>query len=222
VVDLCNIVNKLTGCEASESISESKDPKARYARMEINLYTPLVDKEYHWSGSFIGVAAITGGATCTIKLDYLGAKSINLREVQQIKGNFDRIYLTTDGEGGILHFYICQSMETVINPDETTVFSGTVRSCAKNSQNYVRRISETYSYKANQLKIRNTHAVNGVDIGYVPILGDLPSAADFRDWGWRLVAQEVVELSKVDLRSIGYVSAVDDASAHLRFMSSLE
>jgi hypothetical protein len=217
--ELCNLINKVTGCDIPEVVS--KDIKGRYSRIRISLYEPFTDKEFHLTGSFIGVASITGGGTCEIRLDHVHAEVINLREIKEIKSRFDKIYITSDGWGGFLTLYICQSMETIIDAEKETVFTGTLRNYSRNSQNYVRRVSETWFYKANRFKIRNTHAVNGVDIGYVPFTADLPDAASFRAYAFRLIAQDVLELTEVQLKGIGFISAVDDASATLKMMGSM-
>jgi hypothetical protein len=121
MTDLCSIFNKITGCEVSEDVGplnlKSKDPKARYSRIIVNLDEAFIDKEYYLAGSFIGVVSVTGGASCTIKLDYIRSGVIDLREVKEIKAQFNKLYITTDGIGGALTLYVCQAMETVIEPE---------------------------------------------------------------------------------------------------------
>jgi hypothetical protein len=214
--DLCNIVNRLTGC--TEDVS--KDPKARYSRISISLYEAFTDRELHLAGNFIGVAYITGGGTCEIKLDYEHANKINLREIEGIKGNFSKIYATSNGKGGFCYLYICQAMETTINPKKASVFTHTVRTVVRNSTNIVRRVQDDYHRYANRIQIRNTHAVNGVDFGYVPI-DSIPDTADFRNDGYRLIAQDAIAFTEVDLYSLGFVSTIDDASVTLKMIATM-
>ena len=222
MADLCSIFNKITGCETREDIIPSKDPKARYSRIRIRLYDSFTDKEFYLSGSFIGVASITGGATCQLRLDHIHAEEINLREVEEIRSNFNRIYITTDGAGGVVTLYICQSMETIISADKKTVFTGLCNNYSYVSTNTVRRVSPNYHYKANRIRIRNTHATYAVELGTIISKTSVPSTAIFRSWSYRLIAQEAIEFTHVDLFHMGFVSTVDDAHVNLKMMASLE
>lgn len=220
MVDLCKIVDTLTGCGAPERIITSKDPKGRYSRISVNLEEAYTDEEYHLAGNFIGVSFISGGGSCIVKLDYIGSQGISLREVQTIKSAFDRLYITSDGNGGTAILYICQAMETLISPNVETPWQGVLRNYSLISTNIVRRVDD-WHHKANTFKIRNTDAANGVDIGYVPYTGDLPATSDFRDISYRLIAQAEMELTEVDLMGIGFVSTNDDAHAQLKMMGSM-
>jgi hypothetical protein len=212
--DLCNLVNKITGCDVSENRVISKDPKARYSKIDISLDSVLTDHELYLAGSFIGVAGVTGSGTCEIKLDYIRSAKLDLRVIEEIKADFTRIYLTSNGKGGTCSLYICQAMETTLKPVKNP-FLGIMFNYAYNSKNYVRRLHETAHRRHTQLMIRNTDAVHGVDFAMF-IEGE--SAADFRVGAWRLVAQESLTLHDADMYTIGYCSAVDDASAYIKVL----
>lgn len=210
----CDIFNEITRCGTPESIIPSKDPKARYSKISIPLDAPLTDKEFYLAGSFIGVSSITGNGTCEIKLDYVRSAKLDLRQIEEIKADFSRIYFTSNGNGGTCTLYICQAMETSLKP-VANPFLGITFSYKYNTQNYVRRLHETAHRRMTQLLIRNTHAVNGVDLGFFE---EGASADDFRGWAWRLVAQDDLVLHNIDMYTIGYCSTVDDASVELRIM----
>lgn len=214
MADLCTIFNKITGCETPKDIVASKDPKAQYSKIDISLDTSYTDKELYLAGSFIGIAGVTGSGTCEIKLDYIHSAKLDLRVVEEIKANFTRIYLTSNGNGGTCSLYICQAMETTLKPVKNP-FLGVMFNYAYNSKNYVRRLHETAHRRHTQLMIRNTHAVNGIDFAMF-IEGE--SAADFRIGAWRLVAQESLTLHDVDMYTVGYCSAVDDAPVYIKVL----
>lgn len=212
--DLCDIFAKITGCETSVNQIVSKDPKARYSQIKIPLDASLTDKEFSLAGSFIGVASITGNGTCEIKLDYTRSAKLDLRQIEEIKANFSRIYVTSNGNGGTCTLYICQAMETSLKAVANT-FLGITFNYKYNTQNYVRRLHETAHRRMTQLLIRNTHATYGVDLGFFE---EGASADDFRGWAWRLLAQDDLVLHNIDMYDIGYCSTVDDASVELRIM----
>jgi hypothetical protein len=217
--DLCTIFNKITGCDVPRAEISSKDPKARYSKIEISLGASCEDKELYLSGSFIGVSYLSGGGSCEIKLDYIAAQKIDLRQVRQIRANFSKIYFTCDGHGGLCRIYVCQAMETTIDPSNQSPYSGTVWSASKNSTNIVRRITDYGHVKVNRIKIRNTHATYGVDLGFVS-KASIPDTAYFRSYGYRLIAQDDIEFTELDLYGMGFVSTVDDSPVTLKMVAT--
>lgn len=215
--DWCSAINQMFGCNIRET--PSKDPKARYSQIRIPLNASYTDKELYLSGSFIGVAAITGGGTCEIKLDYTAAQKINLRQVREIKANFTKIYVSSDGHGGACYLYICKAMETTIDPNNVTIYSGTLLSISKNSTNIVRRVTATSHHKVSRIKIRNTHATYGVDLGFVSRTS-IPDTAYFRTYGYRLIAQDDIEFTEIDTWGLGFVSTVDDNHVNLKMIAT--
>lgn len=215
----CDVIDKLTGCDPTQI--PSKDPKARYSRIHISLETSYTDKELYLAGSFIGVAYISGGGSCEIKLDYIASQKINLREIEGIRANFNKIYVTSNGRGGECYLYICQSMETLITTKKTSTFTHTVHSISKWSTNTVKRVTGTGMHLyANRIKIRNTHATYGVEFGYIPF-DSIPDTATFRLNSYRLVAQDDIEFTEIDLLGMGFVSTVDDAYVELKMIATM-
>ena len=222
MADLCSIFNKITGCETREDIIPSKDPKARYSRITIPLNVAFTDKEYHLAGSFIGVVSVTGGGSCTIRLDYLHSGQINLREIETIKSKFNKLYITTDGNGGVLTLYICQSMETIISPETKTAYTGMVLSMAGETGNDVLRlIDSSYGFHLTEVTIRNANFTRDAEIGWIPFTGGLPNRADFLTWSFRLIPKMQTTLVEVDAAGIGYCSTVVGAPANLKIIGSI-
>jgi hypothetical protein len=215
--DWCDVINQMFGCDTKEILS--KDPKARYSKIKIPLDTLYTDKELYLAGSFIGVAAITGGGTCDIKLDYINSGKINLRQVREIKANFSKIYASSDGHGGNCYLYVCKAMETIINPNNVTKYTGTVYNISKNSTNIVKRCSDSHVI-VNRIQIRNTHATYGIDLGIVP-RDSIPDTAYFRSYGYRLIAQDDISFTELDLHSLGFVSTVDDDPVTLKMIATV-
>lgn len=207
--DLCSIFNKITGCETPEGIVPSKDPKARYSRITVSLDEALTDKEFHLAGSFLGVVSVMGGASCTIKLDYIHSGVIDLREVKEIKANFNKLYITTDGTGGALILYVCQYMETAIEPETKTAYSGiTYSDVGYTTDNVLRLANASSGLMFEQLIIRNANALGDGEIGYVHPTKALPNRAVFVTSSFRLIPKSHYTLTKVNPASIGFCSTV--------------
>jgi hypothetical protein len=223
MTDLCTIFDKITGCETLEDVGPSKDPKARYSRITIDLNEAFIDKEYYLAGSFIGVVSVTGGASCSIKLDYERSGVLNLREIKSIKANFNKLYITTDGVGGKVILYICQSMEAQIAPETKDIFTGMVFSVAANTANDVQRlIDSSYGFHLSEVTIRNAHLVNDAEIGWVHFTDTVPSRAEFLAWSFRLLPKMQTTLVKVNAAGIGYCSTVAGNHANLKIIGSIE
>jgi hypothetical protein len=226
--DLCTIFNKITGCEVSEDVGplnlKSKDPKARYSRNTISLAEPFNDKEYHLAGSFLGVVSVTGGASCTIKLDYIHSGVIDLREVKEIKAHFNKLYITTDGTGGVLTLYVCQAMETVIEPETKNIYTGMIYSNAPDTENDVQRLEEaSMGFHLSSVIIRNAQPAlgNDAEIGYVPFTGTLPNRAIFTAYSFRLIPKSHYTLTKVNAAGLGYCSTVEGNHANLKIIGTI-
>jgi hypothetical protein len=225
--DLCSIFNKITGCEVSEDVepSKSKDPKARYSRITISLNEAFTDKEYYIAGSYLGVVSVTGGASCTIKLDYERSGIIDLREIESIRANFNKLYITTDGIGGELILYICQSMVAQIKPETKNIYTGMVYSAAGNTADDVNRLEDaSYGFHLSQVIIRNAQPTlgNDAEIGWIPFTGALPARADFLNWSFRLIPKSHYTLTKLNAAGLGYCSTVAGNPANLKIIGTIE
>lgn len=226
MTDLCTIFNKITGCETSGSLEalNSKEPKARYSRITVNLDEAFIDKEYYLAGSYLGVVSVTGGASCTIKLDYERSGVIDLREIESIKANFNKLYITTDGTGGELTLYICQSMEAQIKPETKNIYTGMVYSYAPDTENDVLRLEDSsLGFHLSSVIIRNAQPSlgNDAEIGYVPFTGTLPNRATFTAYSFRLIPKSHYTLTKVNAAGLGYCSTVEGNHANLKIIGTI-
>jgi hypothetical protein len=215
--DLCDLVNKVTGCAPDIKIEKIK--KASFYRVEISLENARDNEKLSIAGEYLTVGKIHGYASCKIRLNHSNAPLLDLREVREFEGHFDDIFFTTDGYGHKCVLYIATSLNTKVHVSTPLKYDGGALTGALNTQNYVRRFTEE-EYIMNEFNLRNTHAVNGFEIGVIP-RETLPDIAYFRDYSWRIVAQETFKLSKINLRTLGFASTVDDASVNLKYMGSI-
>lgn len=215
--DLCNLVNKLTGCEADIKIE--KIHKASYYRVKISLDEPLDNVKLPIAGEYLTVGKIHGYASCKIRLNHSASTLLDLREVREFEGHFEDIWFTTDGYGYECVLYIATSLNTKVHVSTPLKYDGGALSGALNTQNYVRRFTED-EYIMNDFHLRNTHAANSFEIGVVSRTS-LPEIGYFRDYSWRILAQEDFGLTKINLRTLGFASTVDDASVNLKYVGSI-
>ena len=80
--------------------------KGYYSRVNISLNNPEREKELHLAGDYLTIITITGSGSCEIKLNHRHSQSIDLREVSEISGAFETLFLTTDGGGGVCTAFI--------------------------------------------------------------------------------------------------------------------
>ena len=215
--DLCNLVTKLTGCEADVKIE--KIHKASYYRIKISLNEVLDNVKLSIAGEYLTVGKIHGYASCKIRFNHSHSTLLDLREVREFEGHFDDIWFTTDGYGYECVLYIATTLNTKVHVSTPLKYDGGALSGALNTQNYVRRFSED-EYIMNEFNLRNTHATYGFEIGVVG-RDWLPTISYFRDYSWRIIAQADFKLSNVNLRTLGFASTVDDASVNLKYFGSI-
>jgi hypothetical protein len=220
--DLCSIFNKLTGCETPEGIGSSKDPKARYSRITVSLDEAFTDKEYYLAGSYLGVVSVTGGASCKIKLDYTRSGVIDLREIESIHANFNKLYITTDGTGGDLILYICQSMVAQLKPETKNIYTGMIYNGAGATVDNVQRLLDSsFGIHFSQLIIRNAETLRDAEIGHVPFTGDPPERAEFLTTSFRLLPKMQTTLVKVNAAGIGFCSTGAGLPAELKIIGTI-
>jgi hypothetical protein len=215
--DLCNLINKVTGCAPDIKIEEIK--KASFYRVRISLDNVRDNEKLSIAGEYLTVGKIHGYASCKIRLNHSNAPLLDLREVREFEGHFDDIYFTTDGYGYECVLYVATSLNTKIHVSTPLKYDGGALTGALNTQNYVRRFSEE-EYIMNEFNLRNSHATYAFEIGVVA-RDWLPTIAYFRDYSWRIIAQETFKLTKVNLRTLGFASTVDDASVNLKYLGSI-
>jgi len=93
------------------------DIKGRYSKIEIPLDTAETEKELFITGDYLSILTITGTGTCEIKIDHRHAQTIDLREITEISGVFERLFFTTDGAGGTCTFFVGSGLSMHVAPD---------------------------------------------------------------------------------------------------------
>jgi hypothetical protein len=175
--------------------------KARYARIEIPLNKAETGKELHLSGDYLSVVSITGAGSCNIKLDHRHSQIINLREISGISGAFERIYLTTDGEGGTVTIYIGAGMAVHVMPDPQKLKSGGTTSTQITTSNSAVQTLASEPYYLRDVTIQNS---NGIYSCYVGPYN--PTPATFRAYAYVLLPHKTVHFTFVDMYSLGIIS----------------
>jgi len=219
--DLCNVIEKITGCGIPENITSAKTKigKASYYKVKISLNKVLENQKLSIAGEYLTVGKIHGYASCKIRLNHPHSTLLDLREVREFEGHFDEVYFTTDGYGYECILYVATSLNTKVHVSTPLKYDGGALSGALNTQNYVRRFSNE-EWIMNEFHLRNTHATYAFEIGVVA-RDSLPDIAYFRDYSWRIIAQEDFKLSNINLRTLGFASTVDDASVNLKYLGSI-
>jgi hypothetical protein len=217
--NLCDVVTKITGCGIPEGAPIDKIVKASYYRVSVSLNEAVTNEKLSIAGEFLTVGKINGYASCEIRFNHPNATLVNLREVREMKGHFDDIYFTTDGYGYECVLYVATSPNATIRTGEPIRYDGSALSGSVNSKNYIRRFHEE-EYIMNDFWIRNTHAANTVEIGVLHP-DYITEVATFRNYSWRIAAGDVFRIGKINLRTFGYVSTVDDQHVNLKYLGSI-
>ena len=175
--------------------------KGRYARIEISLNDAKSDEELHLSGDYISIVAFLGPGSCKIKLDHRHSQEIDLREISSISGVFERIYLTTDGEGGTCTLFVGNGLAIHIAADAANLWNGTASGTQGTTlANIVGGLSSE-PFKLNDVTILN---MNGIYACYVgTYTGDVDL---FRDTAYLLLPHKTLKFATVDMYSLGAVS----------------
>ena len=175
--------------------------KARYARIEISLDKAETGKELFLSGDYLSVVSITGNGTCEIKLDHRHSQFINLREISNIQGIFGRVYLTTDGEGGVATLYIGTGMAVNVLPDPQKLKSGGTESTQGTTMNDTVLCLASEPHNLRDVTILNS---NGRYSCYVGPYNSIP--ATFRAFAYVLLPHKTVHFGFKDMYSLGILS----------------
>ena len=175
--------------------------KARYARIEIPLNKAEAGKELHLTGDYLSVVSITGEGTCNIKLDHRHSQSIDLREISGISGVFERIYLTTDGEGGTVTIYIGTGMAIHVAADPQKLKSGGTVNTQVTTTNDVVTCLANELYNLRDVTILNS---NGTYSCYVGAYN--PTPATFRSYAYVLLPHKTIHFTFKDMYTLGVIS----------------
>jgi hypothetical protein len=175
--------------------------KARYARIEIPLNKAETGKELFLTGDYLSVVSITGEGSCNIKLDHRHSQSIDLREVSGVSGVFDRIYLTTDGEGGTVILYIGTGMAIHVAADPQKLKSGGTVNAQVTTSNTVVTCLANELYNLRDVTILNS---NGIYSCYVGAYN--PTPATFRAYAYVLLPHKTLHFTFKDMYTLGIIS----------------
>ena len=175
--------------------------KGRYARIEIPLNIAETGKELHITGDYLGVISITGDGSCDIKLDHRHSQAIDLREITGFSGFFERLYLTTDGEGGICSIYVGTGMAVHIAPDITNLWAGSSASTQITTLNDVVEAFASESFQLHDVSIVNTNSLYAC---YVGSYNSIP--ATFRTYAYTLLPHKILQFGIMDMYALGLIS----------------
>ena len=175
--------------------------KGRYARIEIPLNIAESGKELHITGDYLGIISITGEGSCEIKLDHRHSQAINLREISGLEGFFERVYLTTDGGGGICSIYVGTGMAVHIAPDATSLRGGSSACTQITTIDDVVQDFADEPFKLYDVSIVNTNSLYACYIGSYN-----PDPAIFRTYAYTLLPHKAIQFGIMDMYAIGVIS----------------
>ena len=172
--------------------------KGRYARIVLPLDVAETDKELHLTGDYISIVSFLGSGSCKIRLDHRHSQEIDLREISAISGSFEKVYLTTDGEGGTCTLFVGNGLAIHIAADPANLWNGTAAGTqATTLTNDVGGLS-SQPFKLKNLSILN---MNGVYACYV---GTYVSDVDlFRNTAYLLLPHKTLHFEMIDMYSLG-------------------
>ena len=175
--------------------------KGRYARIEIPLNVAETGKELFLTGDYLSIISITGEGTCEVKLDHRHSQTIDLREISGITGPFGRVYLTTDGAGGLCSLYIGTGMAVQIAPDPQKLWNGGTTSTHVTTTVDAVQSLASEPYKLRDVTILNSNGIYACYVG--PYNNNL---AIFKAYAYTLLPHKTLKFATVDMYSLGAVS----------------
>ena len=175
--------------------------KGRYSKIEISLDEAKTEEELYLTGDYLNLVSISGNGSCEIKLDHRHSETINLREISEISGGFERVYFTTNGNGGKCTFYVGTGFSMHVSTDPQKLRNSvTVSAQAITDETVVGCLSYN-PFDLNNVTILNT---NGVYTCYVgPYNSD---AAYFKAHAYILLPHRTLKFNFVDMYSLGAIS----------------
>jgi hypothetical protein len=199
--EICDLIDKVTGCGVG-TIEKTKISKASYYRISISLTKPLDNVKLSIAGEYLTVAKIKGYASCKLRFNHSNATLIDLREIREIKGHFDEVYFTTDGQDYECIIYVATSPNSTIRTGEALKTQGGIVNYYTTSTDYVRRFA-AIDILMNEWHMRNMHNLNSFLVGGVDP-DSLPDIATFRGYAFQVVNLYTFKLGNVNLQTLGY------------------
>lgn len=222
--EICDLLDRVTGCNVG-TIEEKKIGKASYYRISISLDKPLNNVKLSIAGEYLTVAKIKGFGSTKMRFNHPNATLIDLREIGEMEGHFDEVYFTTDGFNVTDHpseciIYVATTPNSTIRTGRPYIVDGGAFNIAYTTTNEVQRFTD-YDLIANEFHIRNSHAINDVMIGVVPI-DYLPGIATFRDYAFQIVELYTFKLTKINLRTLGTSTKTNGAFSDVRCIGTIQ
>lgn len=175
--------------------------KGRYARIEISLDKAEEDKELHLTGDYLSIITITGDGSCKVKIDHRHAQLIDLREISAFSGEFERLYFTTNGNGGTCVFFVGIGMSIHLSPDPQKKRNAGIASTQVPTQlAYVQALAGS-SYVLNNVTVLNS---NGIYACYVGPYN--PSVATFKAHAYTLLPHKTLHFGLADMYALAIIS----------------
>lgn len=175
--------------------------KGRYARIEIPLNKAESGKELYITGDYLSIISITGEGTCEIKLDHRHSQAIDFREISGITGLFERLYLTTDGAGGICTLFVGTGIAINISANPEKLWAGGTACTQATTSTTVVLPLATITFKLEDVTILNS---NGIYTCYVGCYND--DLATFKAYAYVLLPHKTLKFGKVDMHTLGIAS----------------
>jgi hypothetical protein len=177
------------------------DIKGRYSKIEISLDEEETDKELFITGDYLSLLTITGSGTCKIKIDHRHAQTIDLREITEISGVFERVYFTTDGAGGTCTFFVGSGMSMHVAPDPQKLRNAGIASTHITTTVDTVQGMANASYILKNITILNS---NGIYTCYVgPYNSDVDT---FKAHAYTLLPHKTLKFSIADMYALAVIA----------------
>ena len=175
--------------------------KGRYARIEIPLDKVENDKELHITGDYLTILSVTGEGTCKIKLDHRHSRIIDLREITDIEGLYERIYFTTDGAGGTCTMFVGDGLAIHVTPDPQKLWRGEPTSTHVTTTALTVQPLANYQLRLRSVNIFNSNGIYSCYVG--PFNADLTT---FKAYAYVLLPHKALKFDTLEMYSMGCVS----------------
>jgi hypothetical protein len=175
--------------------------KGRYAKIEIPLNKAESDKELHLTGDYLSVISITGHGSCEIKLDHRHSQAIDLREITEISGFFERVFFTTDGDGGTCTCFVGTGMSIHVTPNPQKLRNGGIASAQIISTTDTVEALANNPYILNNITILNSSGIYTCYVG--PYNPNVPT---FKSHAYVLLPHKTLHFALADMYALAVIS----------------
>lgn len=177
------------------------DIKGRYSKIKISLDNAETEKELFITGDYLSLLSISGAGTCEIKIDHRHAQTIDLREITEISGAFERVYFTTDGAGGVCTFFVGSGLSMHVSPDPQKLRNTGVASTQITTTVDTVQSMANSPYILNSITILNT---NGIYTCYVGPYNS--NVAIFKAYAYVLLPHKTLHFTIADMYALAVIA----------------